>query len=135
MPEIIIIFTLHGLTSSAPPLSFLRGQERRLEKTGRRNKTKVRTLTGRIFHPCLKHRALLKVIDGKMVWTVFRQMKKRTQETDVGKDLKIQLSSVNQERLCYDYGGEKALEDFCVNTQKLEPTGSCSSSSFLKFLN
>ena len=56
-----------------------------------------------------------------MVWTMFRHMKKRTQETDVGKDLKIQLSSVNQERLCYDYGGDKVLEDFCVNTQKMEP--------------
>lgn len=44
-----------------------------------------------------------------MVRTTFRHMKKRSQEKDVGKCLKIQLSYVNKEILYYDYGGERVL--------------------------
>lgn len=55
-----------------------------------------------------------------MVRTTFRHVKKRSQEKDVGKCLKIQLSYVNKE-IYYDYGGERVLEDFCVSKEKMEP--------------
>lgn len=51
----------------------------------------------------------LKWSEGKMVWTTFRHMKKRSQEKDVGNCLKIQLSYVNKEILYYDYGGERVV--------------------------
>ena len=51
----------------------------------------------------------LKWSQGKMVRTTFRHVKKRSQEKDVGKCLKIQLSCVNKEILSYDCGGGRVL--------------------------